>query len=175
MARMISGSRGTRRALLLIVILFGTSGVLWAQVDADTSRTALDFQGEAFSDTFGQEGFWTVLLRTLISLIIIVGLVYLSVFGLKRYVFRNKRGGGLPIRVLGSSLLGPKKMIYLVEIEDRRLVLGVTDASISTLAELEKEPGEAIKAPGSVPETQTSGGKFRNVLDTLISKRSGDV
>jgi len=121
-----------------------------------------------------QEGFGGALFRTVISLVVVVGLVYAGMFGLRRFVYRRKSTGALPIRVLGSTLLGPKKGIYLVEVEDRRLVLGVTEASISFLTELKSPPPPEFQGSPLKAEKEHSGRGFRAYLDSLMKKRGSD-
>lgn len=121
-----------------------------------------------------QDSFGSAVFRTVVALVLVVGLVYLGMYGLKRFVTRNRISGGVPIRVVGSTLLGPKKGIYLVEVEDRRWVLGVTEATISFLGELEKKSRTEFQQTRMDEENRVSRRGFRNYLETLIKKRGSD-
>ena len=64
-------------------------------------------------------------------------LLYLSLRAYKYLVRGNSTGGQSPrIRVIGSSLIGPKKSLCMVDVLDHLLVLGVTDTQITVLLEL---------------------------------------
>ncbi|MDZ7262346.1 MAG: flagellar biosynthetic protein FliO [candidate division KSB1 bacterium] len=83
----------------------------------------------------------SVLIRALVSIVGIGILIYLTVFLLKKFVYNrgaNEVGTGL-MRIIGTTYLGPKKALYLVKALDRILILGVTDAQITTLCEIKDE------------------------------------
>jgi len=131
------------------------------------------YPSEEQSSDLSQKSFGPVVVRTVVSLVIVVGFIYVGIYFLKHFVYRRK-AGGLSVRVVGSTLLGPKKGIYLVDVEDRRLVLGVTEHSISFLTELEApSPDERLPA-SHMEERGESGGRFRGVLDSLMKKRGDD-
>lgn len=140
------------------------------------------------SQEFGQEGFGSVLFKTVLSLGVVIALVYFTTFGLKRFLTRKRGSGGASIQVLGSTLLGPKKGIYIIEVEKRRLLLGVTEATISYLTELEEPDVKALDRggnAGSGPGTgssavsgtgnQTVGNAFKDFFDGFLKRRGGDA
>lgn len=73
-------------------------------------------------------GFFSTLVRLVLALGITIGLIYLTVWGLK--VLWEKRGfpgpheDGKPMKVLSSLYLAPRKTLYLVEVGRRVLVVG---------------------------------------------------
>ena len=75
---------------------------------------------------------------------IVVALAYASLALLKRYTVGAPRPTSL-LEVLESTTLAPDRAVYVVRAGERRLVLGVTQTHISTLAEL--EPADAAPAP----------------------------
>ena len=89
--------------------------------------------------------------------------------------------------MLGSTLLGPKKGIYIIEVESRRLLLGVTEATISYLTELEERASESMERgglSGKSPVTGSSGGgsanrtvghAFKDFLDGFVKRRGEDA
>ncbi len=113
-----------------------------------------------------------MMVRSVLSLIFIVGLVGLGSWVLKKYVQKNRKGKGLPVKIVGSTYLDPKKSIYLVDVEDKRLVLGVTDAAITFLTELEKKPESEEMIPSETGHS--SGVGFKEMLNTLLKKRGGN-
>ncbi len=77
------------------------------------------------------------LVRLLVALIVIIGLILLTVWGLK--VVWEKRGWnqfaeeGKPIKVLTSVYIAPRKAIYLVEVGNRILVIGSGNEEMNCL------------------------------------------
>src|SRR5258708_3978059 len=82
-------------------------------------------------------GFFSTLLHLVFALAITIGLIVLTVWGLK--LVWEKKGWnqvseeGKPIKVLASTYLAPRKTIYLVEVGKRILVVGVGNEEMSCL------------------------------------------
>ncbi len=70
------------------------------------------------------------------------------------------------IRVLERSYLGPKKSICLVRIGQRALALGVTEGSITTLAQLDDEDLPAVTDP-----VDGDGGSFVAQFRSILSNK----
>ena len=66
------------------------------------------------------------------------------------------------IRVLERSFLAPKRAIYLVEIGDRALALGVTEQSISVLS---RWPAGQLRLPEREPRSGGFAAQFRTLLN----------
>jgi flagellar biosynthetic protein FliO len=132
-------------------------------VNADSLRTA-----QNNIPVVENTGFGVLLFKTIFALIVVIGLVYLGTWAMRKLMNVQKKGKGIPINVIGSSMLGPKKGIYLVEVDGRWLVLGVTDSSISYLTELKDRP-EGINKQMSLLSDDNK--PFRQVLDTFLKKR----
>ena len=82
-------------------------------------------------------GVLSTLLSLFWALLLTVGLIILTVWGLK-FVWEKKAWSNLgeenkPIRVLTSTFLGPRKAIHLVEVGKRVLVVGVGSDEINCL------------------------------------------
>ena len=110
-------------------------------------------------DTNVPDGF-SLMARTALSL----GAVLLVIWGVL-VLLRRTTGGGLKlgrghshIRVLDKTYLAPKRAVYVVQIGQRKLALGVTDTQISPLAELNDDDFPPQKA---APNAAT----FAGVLD----------
>lgn len=106
------------------------------------------------------------ILKALIPLLLIVGLLYGVLFLIKKYgiSFKGKKNGSVNINVLSSQMIMPKKYISVVKVEEKLLVLGVSENSITLLKELDK-PTEVNK-PYAVKEEKN------NFLD-LLKKNLG--
>lgn len=81
---------------------------------------------------------WSLLGQALLSLLIVVGVICLVYFGLRRLTDRQV-GAGVegPLRVLQACHLGGDRWLYLIEVEERRLVVGGTGSGLALLAELQ--------------------------------------
>lgn len=64
--------------------------------------------------------------------------------------------------MLERSFLGPKKAIYLVEIGDRTLALGVTEEQVGKLSEWQK--GEIDLSSNAIPAAGSFAAQLRTVL-----------
>jgi flagellar biosynthetic protein FliO len=72
--------------------------------------------------------------------------------------------GRVPVTVCGYAALQPKKSIFVVRIAERYLVVGVSDQTISRLAELDAPPVD----PGSPAVVAPAG--FAEALRRAFSK-----
>ena len=92
----------------------------------------------------------------------VVVLAWGAVFLLRKSAVGQQFGGiGKTIRIAERTYLSPKKAIYLVEIGDRTLALGVTEEQITALSEWPS--GELELAPA--PERGgTFSAQFKNLL-----------
>jgi len=99
---------------------------------------------------------WGMLLKTLGSLGAVIALIYALKWLAERYLRPGKLGGSSlgNIRVLDSFALGPNKKLVIVEVESKKMLLGIGQHSISQLGvldgprvskqKLEVHHGEAI-------------------------------
>lgn len=102
---------------------------------------------------------------------IIVLLIYGTIWFLNKFVYRRGNGQSpSDVTVVSTTLLAPKKFIYLVKVFDRLLVLGVTDSQISNLTEI-SDP-EILKTLKSVspPKNRKSGRLFQSQLEGFLKK-----
>ena len=60
---------------------------------------------------------------------------------------RPLRAPSTAMKVVATLQLEPRRALYLVEIEGRRMVIGAGDAPISVVAELGPAPPEPARAP----------------------------
>ena len=82
-----------------------------------------------------------LIIRLFLSLVLIIGLIYLSLFLLKKSSFglKKNRAGDL-IQVLEKCYISPKKGIFIVRVGSKLLALGVTETQISFLSEINLNP-----------------------------------
>lgn len=115
--------------------------------------------------------FWAIL-KVVFVLILITGMVYGTLYLLRKYVFAFDRNKSkiVPIKVLSTQMLMPKKFIQVVQIRDKVFVLGVSDHAINLI---ERFDDLAEKLPGENPsDTELKGlEEFRNnfAKDNLLN------
>lgn len=78
------------------------------------------------------------IVKMVVALACIVGLIFGVVMILKRFLPGASRPGDerCDLRVLGQLPMGARQRVCVIRVQDRTLVIGVTEGSISTLAEL---------------------------------------
>ncbi len=74
------------------------------------------------------------MLSWLFSSLIVVGLIIAMTFLLKKMRYRFVPQG--QIKLLSALSVGPKEKIVMIEVEKRRLLLGVTSANVRLICEL---------------------------------------
>ncbi|HDX4051976.1 TPA: flagellar type III secretion system protein FliO [Enterobacter soli] len=83
----------------------------------------------------------------------------------KRFGVAGKTAAGRGLKVSASTTLGPRERVVIVDVEDARLVLGVTASNINVLHKLPPAPVTA-EANAETPAD------FQSVMKSLL-KRSG--
>lgn len=84
---------------------------------------------------------WMTLFKTMGALGLVLGFIFALSWFFKKYLraglVSTQQGG--EIRVLQSFHFEPKKKLMIVSVNDRKLLLGVSENSISLLTSLEEE------------------------------------
>jgi flagellar biosynthetic protein FliO len=89
---------------------------------------------------------WMMLLRTLGSLALVVGLILALAWVAKRFLRLDRWSSvGSEIKILQSFMLGAKRQLMVIEVEDKRILIGVAQDSISTICELEGRKSPPIE------------------------------
>ncbi len=113
-------------------------------------------------------GFWGLAGKTIGSLFLVLGLIVLLIFFLKKLHFHspfsNARSGMM--KVISHQTLLPKRALYLVKVADKFLVLGVTSSEISLITELENGLDADFGSSHHPSE-------FSQQLDSFLSKFKG--
>ena len=112
-----------------------------------------------------------LLVKVGLGLSFVVGLAWGCVFLLKRSAVGQQlapSGGG--IRVLERSFLAPKRAIYLVEVGDRTLALGVTEQSINVLS---RWPAGQLQLPERKLPGSSFAAQFRSFLNRTDEHGTG--
>ena len=79
-----------------------------------------------------------IFIRTVLSLLAVLGLILVIAWGARRYLhlekWMSKKEDGM--NVLHTYRLEPKKKLMVIEIEKKRMLLGITEGSVSYLCGL---------------------------------------
>ncbi len=78
------------------------------------------------------------IVKMVVALAFIVGLIYGVVYVLKRLLPVSSRAGGerIDLQVLAQLGMGSRQRVAVIRVQDKTLVIGITEGSINTLAEL---------------------------------------
>ena len=80
-----------------------------------------------------------VLLKTLSSLVAIIGLMFGLVIVMKKYLygFQAAKSSLVSVDVIGQRLIQPKRSVVVVKVLNKILILGMTEEGMTTLGEIE--------------------------------------
>ena len=154
----------SKKSWILIFLVFMAAGCLFAQAD---STQAVKLMEALKSKT--PESSFSVFFRTILSLVIVIGLVYVVMIGLQRFIRRDSGRVTGSMKILSSLPLGVKKHVMIVQVEDRRLVLGVTEHQVTFLSELDKETPEEYQQQSEEPGHELSR-NFQSILKRMMQK-----
>ena len=82
--------------------------------------------------------FWDIV-NVIVPLAVMFGLLYGALWVVKRYTmpFSGKKLQSVKIQVLSTQAIMPKKYLSIVRVQDKTLLLGVSDHSINLIKELD--------------------------------------
>ena len=102
------------------------------------------------------------MLQMLLSLILIVGILFVGAYFLRKLNFGKHFRNNGPLRVIGGLMISPRERIILVEVGDSWLVVGVVPGQIKTLHTLPK---------GELPEDQSGEKPFSQWLKHVTERK----
>jgi flagellar protein FliO/FliZ len=112
-----------------------------AQVKRSVANSDTLMAGTQITELNSNIDFLGLFLKSVGAFILVSILIFATVYILRQfYKLKSSKGFNANfINIIGSTFLSPKKSIYLVEICEKILVLGVTDTDISILTEFNKD------------------------------------
>ncbi len=115
-------------------------------------------------------GFGAALLQTIIALLFILGIIYLGVSLMRKFMNKPVLNQSQMFKSLGDYYLDSKKKLSLVQFEDRILILGITEHAVNLIIELDAQTdGKAFL--DSLNKTQSSKISFENIFNQLRGKQ----
>jgi flagellar biosynthetic protein FliO len=114
----------------------------------------------------GASDFGFLLWKTGGSLIIVLALLLVVAYCVRRWGIHSKSGAGNLIKILARQPLGPKHYLLLVQFQYDLLLLGVSPEGIRLLSSQEQTAGpiETVAPSGSIPEPQKT---FEAIMNKL--------
>lgn len=109
-------------------------------------------------------GIGSVIFKLVLSLFVIVGLIYLTVFLLKKVGNKSVPNSNNMIKVIGKSYLTPKQSLFIVKLGSSYSVLGVGESSVNYIKDLSPEEAQLFEnAPQEVKG-------FQNILKSVLGR-----
>jgi flagellar biosynthetic protein FliO len=109
-------------------------------------------------------GIFGTIVKLILSLVVVVGLIYLSIFLLKKISNRTMPSSDQLIKVIGRSYLTPKQSLYIVKLGLKYAILGVGENSVNLIKELSTEEIDSLKPVADKPKG------FQEVLKSMLKK-----
>ncbi len=103
----------------------------------------------------------TIMISVLFILVITIGLI------LFKKKFHSAKTFGLDMDIIGKRYFGQKHYLMMVRIEDRKLLLGVTDHAINLIKEFEISAAEKEALQHEQPANPDDSDKFSKVLKRI--------
>ncbi|MBS7663054.1 flagellar biosynthetic protein FliO [Pseudomonas lalucatii] len=105
------------------------------------------------------------LVQLLLGLLLVIGLIFLLAWLMRRLQQVGPRGGQV-IRVLASQALGPRDRLVLVQVGQEQILLGLTPGRITPL--------HVMAEPVHLPDGQPASTEFAQRLMELLGKDQKD-
>jgi flagellar biosynthetic protein FliO len=149
-----------RKTIVVLSFLLGGVILLSFCPGMETGRAGAESEGARELATAGPS-MTAMSVKLIGSVALIVGLLYLGMYAVKRFGPGLKSGGIKQdaISIMHKRHIAPKKAVYILKIGRRSMVVGVTDSQINHLADLTEEDVESIKS-----EEAPAGGSFKHYL-----------
>lgn len=113
-----------------------------------------------------------IVVKLVISMVLIIGLIYLSMYFLKKMNSRTSGTGftGEAIKVINRTYISPKQCLYLVKIGNKYKVLGATDSNINLISDLDIEEAAKLEKQGISSPGAAMRPKFGNLFRGMMRR-----
>ena len=124
------------------------------------------------SRAISQPDLWGAALKTSAMLCIVVAILILVVFVMKRFFYlKDGSGHGQFIKVLASYHMTPKERIALIDVAGEKIVIGMAPGNITFLTKIEKS--EAVERIKSLKTAGAPHGLFASFLRSSSGDKGG--
>ena len=142
--------------------ILGFFALLWALPQAVLGAEPAATMATAPLSSSGIAG---QLLQLLLGLGLVLGLIFLLAWLIRRVQRIGPRGGQV-IQLLASQSLGPRDRLLLVQVGKEQILLGLTPGQITAL--------HVLAEPVALPEAQAATPEFAQRLMELLGKDQKD-
>jgi flagellar protein FliO/FliZ len=113
------------------------------------------------------------LLQAGFGLAVVLGLIFLCAWAVRRFGLQ-RAGGGRLLRVVASTMVGQRERVVVVEVGSSWLVLGVAAGQVRALHTMPAEAlPEPAAAPAGVPPGFAAATAFSRKLRESLAQRQG--
>lgn len=154
---------------ILAFTVLSISGILMAAPAALDSVKTLS-TGLQPVDTMPKSGFGAALFQSFLALLLVLGIIYLSVWLMRKLINKPVLNHSSVFKSLGDFHLDSKKKLSLVKIADRFFVLGVTEQSINLVTELDSET-DGKRILESLENSESAKLNFQKILNQFSGKQ----
>jgi len=111
--------------------------------------------------------------KTAAALGLILAILFLAAAALRRWgPYQRRRGGQL--KVIDSTMVGPKERISIVQVKDTWLVLGIGNGRVDMLHSMPADPDAATGAPDTQsPPLFEAGDSFGTRFAKALKRNAG--
>lgn len=109
----------------------------------------------------------TYLVKLVVSLLLVIGLMFLVVWLLKRTGRFDGRAGRYPMRVLTQMSIGQRERVILIEVGDRQMLLGVAGGCVEPLGWVDPP----ISPDQDLAQTAAGQTAFGQLLQRQLDRR----
>lgn len=106
------------------------------------------------------------LAQLVLGLLLVLGVIFLLAWLLRRVQQAGPTGKGQVIDIVGSRALGPRDRLVLVQVGNEQILLGLSPGTITAL--------HVLKEPVQVPATDQATPEFAQRLMELLGKDQKD-
>jgi flagellar protein FliO/FliZ len=115
--------------------------------------------------SLAESGMAGQLVQLLLGLLLVIGLIFLLAWLMRRVQQVGPRGGQV-IKILASQALGPRDRLVLVQVGQEQILLGLTPGRITPL--------HVLADPVHLPDGQPASTEFAQRLMELLGKDQKD-
>lgn len=122
----------------VLLVYSARSATVETESSSSESKSNSLFENDSglFKNTNNGPGTKELFFKFLVSVLFLIALAVGGIYLSKRFLPKISNMSGREIRIVETIHLGPRKAVHLLEIGDRRFLIGSTNENITRLADL---------------------------------------
>ncbi|MGY4532503.1 flagellar protein FliO/FliZ [Pseudomonas sp. TE3786] len=121
--------------------------------------------GKAVASPMAEGGMGGQLVQVLLGLLLVIGMIFVLAWLLRRVQQIGPRGGQV-IKLVATQALGPRDRLVLVQVGNEQILLGLSAGRITPL--------HTLKEPVHLPDVEVATPEFAQRLMELLGKDQKD-